>query len=65
MNVRPAVFMTIEELENVAEHIRAGDFGIAECLREKLGTDRDHPIVGWTVFERDLLAVSWASAAHK
>lgn len=42
VEVRPVVFMTVEELESIAEYIRAGDFTLAEFLREKLGTDRDH-----------------------
>jgi hypothetical protein len=42
VEVRPVVFMTVEEVESIAEYIRAGDFTLAELLREKLGTDRDH-----------------------
>lgn len=42
VEVRPVVFMTVEELEGLVEYVRAGDFTLAEFLREKLGTDRDH-----------------------
>jgi hypothetical protein len=42
LEVRPVVFMTVEELEGIVEYIKAGNFTLAEFLREKLGTDRDH-----------------------
>ncbi len=42
VEVRPVVFMTVEELESIVEYIKAGDFTLAEFLREKLGTDREH-----------------------
>jgi hypothetical protein len=42
VEVRPAVFMTVEELEGIVEYVRAGDFTLAEFLREKLGFDREH-----------------------
>jgi len=42
VDVRPVVFMTVEELEAIVEYVKAGDFTLAEFLREKLGTDRDH-----------------------
>ncbi len=42
VEVRPVMFMTVEELEGITEYIKAGDFTLAEFLREKLGTDRDH-----------------------
>lgn len=42
VEVRPVVFMTVEELEGIAEYIKAGDFTLAEFLREKLWADRDH-----------------------
>lgn len=42
VEIRPMVFMTVEELEEITEYIRAGDFTLAEFLREKLGMDREH-----------------------
>lgn len=42
LEIRPLVFMTVDELEGLVEYIKAGDFGLNELLREKLGTDRDH-----------------------
>ena len=42
VEIRPVVFMTIEELETIAAHINAREFTLVELLREKLGTDRDH-----------------------
>lgn len=42
VEIRPMVFMTVEELEGITAYIRAGDFTLAEFLREKLGSDRDH-----------------------
>ncbi|MCU1385579.1 MAG: hypothetical protein JWL71_4276 [Acidobacteria bacterium] len=44
LKVRPVVFMTIEELETIAAYINAKDFTLAEFLREKLGTDREHKL---------------------
>jgi hypothetical protein len=40
--LRPVVFMHLEDLEVVAENIRYGDFSLVDCLRAKLGADRDH-----------------------
>jgi len=42
VEIRPVVFMTVEELEGIVEYVKSGDFTLAEFLREKLGTDRDH-----------------------
>ena len=42
VEIRHVVFMTVEELEGIVEYVKAGDFTLAEFLREKLGTDRDH-----------------------
>jgi len=42
VEIRPVVFMTVEELEGIVEYLRAGDFTLAEFLREKLGSDREH-----------------------
>jgi len=42
VEIRPVVFMTVEELEGIVEYIKAGDFTLAEFLREKIGTDREH-----------------------
>ena len=42
VQVRPVVFMTVEELERIVEYIKAGDFTLVEFLREKLGFDREH-----------------------
>jgi hypothetical protein len=42
VEIRPVVFMTVEELERIVEYVKAGEFTLAEFLREKLGTDRDH-----------------------
>lgn len=44
VEVRPIVFMTIEELEGIVEYVKAGDFTLAEFLREKLGSDREHKL---------------------
>lgn len=38
----PVVFMQVEDLEVVVEHIRHGDFSLVQCLQAKLGYDRDH-----------------------
>ncbi|HWW83892.1 MAG TPA: hypothetical protein VNZ26_09845 [Vicinamibacterales bacterium] len=40
--VRPVVFLQVDDLETIAEHARAGDFSLVDCLREKLGTDPEH-----------------------
>lgn len=42
VEIRPIVFMTVEELEGIVEYVKAGDFSLVEFLREKLGSDRDH-----------------------
>ena len=42
VEVRPVVFMTVEELEGIVEYNNTGDFTLAHFLREKLGTYRDH-----------------------
>lgn len=42
LEVRPVAFMTIEE--TVVEYVRVGDFNLAEFLREKLGSDREHKL---------------------
>lgn len=52
VDIRPIVFMTIEELEGITEYIRAGDFTLAELLRAKLGTDRDHKMSVGQFFDR-------------
>jgi hypothetical protein len=44
VEVRPVVFMTVEELESMVEYVKAGDFTLAEFLREKLGSDREHKL---------------------
>lgn len=44
VEVRPVVFMTVEELESIVEYVKAGDFTLAEFLRDKLGSDREQII---------------------
>jgi hypothetical protein len=41
-SVRPPVFIQIEDLENLVQHVRDGDFTFVDCLREKLGHDPSH-----------------------
>ncbi|MEK7994087.1 MAG: hypothetical protein AAB403_09815 [Planctomycetota bacterium] len=41
-SVRPPVFLQIEDLEGIVEHVRAGDYRFSDVLREKLGFDRTH-----------------------
>jgi hypothetical protein len=41
-NVQPPVFVQIEDLEILAQHVRDGDFTFVDCLREKLGHDPSH-----------------------
>ena len=55
LKVRPVVFMTIEELETIAPYINAKDFTLAEFLREKLGTDREHKLSVEQFLKRVLL----------
>jgi hypothetical protein len=42
VSLRPVVFIQLEDLEVISEHIRRGDFSLVDCLRAKLGDDRDH-----------------------
>ncbi len=42
VEIRPVVFMTIQELEVVTAHLRAREFTLAEFLREKLDIDKRH-----------------------
>jgi hypothetical protein len=55
LKVRPVVLMTIEELETIAAYINANDFTLAEFLREKLGTDREHKLSVEQFLKRVLL----------
>jgi hypothetical protein len=41
-SIRPPVFMQIEDLEMVVQHVRDGDFTFVDCLRAKLGGDPSH-----------------------
>jgi hypothetical protein len=41
-SVRPVVFLSIEDLEVIAQHVREHDFSFVDCLREKLGEDPTH-----------------------
>lgn len=40
--VHPVVFLQVEDLEVLAQHVRDGTFGLRDCLREKLGFDQAH-----------------------
>lgn len=40
--VHPVSFLHVEDVEVLAQHVREGDLGLVECLREKAGFDRDH-----------------------
>jgi hypothetical protein len=42
VSLRPVVFMQLEDLEMIAENIRHGEFSLVDCLRAKLGDDRNH-----------------------
>ena len=35
---------SLEELESIVEYVKAGDFTLAEFLREKLDSDREHKL---------------------
>jgi hypothetical protein len=44
VEIRPVAFMTVEELEGIAEYMKAGDFTLIEFLRDKHGMDRDYKL---------------------
>jgi hypothetical protein len=41
-SIRPPVFVQIEDLETLTQHVRDGDFTFVDCFREKLGHDPSH-----------------------
>ncbi len=41
-NIRPPVFLQIEDLETIVQHIREGDYTFRDVLRAKLGFDPTH-----------------------
>jgi hypothetical protein len=52
LTIRPVIFLQVEDVEMLAEHLRDGDFSLIECLQQKLAEDPAHADTFGAFFEQ-------------